>query len=208
MNQKTKLSRKTILLLFAALGFNFLVYYAGRLLAQGKIHHDITTAIDRKIPFLPCMVWIYWACYLFWAINYYICIKEDKNKPYQFLLAHVIGEVVCFLVFVFFPTALVRPEITGDGFFNLLLKITYTVDEPNNLLPSIHCFVSWLCWIGVRKHPKVPIWYQWVSFVCAVAVCVCTLTIRQHVLLDVITGVLLAEVSYVVAGRLLILGRT
>lgn len=200
MTTKTKLSKKAILLLVIALGYNFLVYYAGRLLAQGKIHHDITTAIDRKIPFLPSLSWIYWACYLFWAINYYICINEDKSKPNRFLKAHFIGETICFLVFVLYPTALVRPEVTGDGIFDVILKITYVLDEPNNLLPSIHCFVSWLSWVGVRNHPKVPRWYQIVSLFCAIAVCVCVLAIRQHVILDVITGILLAEASYLCAG--------
>jgi len=69
------------------------------------------------------------------------------------------------------------------------------------LLPSIHCFVSWMCFIGVRNSPKVPSWWKEASFVIAIAICVSTLTTKQHILIDVFSGVMLAEICYALADK-------
>ena len=76
----------------------------------------------------------------------------------------------------------------------------YSIDSPENLLPSLHCYISWLCWIGTRKNSHIPKWYQYTSLAIAVAICISTLTVKQHVFADLVTGVLLAELSYLAAG--------
>ena len=77
----------------------------------------------------------------------------------------------------------------------------YGTDAADNLLPSIHCFVSWMCFIGVRNSPKVPSWWKEASFAIAIAICVSTLTTKQHILIDVFSGVLLAEICYALADK-------
>jgi membrane-associated phospholipid phosphatase len=94
------------------------------------------------------------------------------------------------------PTTNVRPEITGSGIWDQLMLFLYQVDAADNLFPSIHCLVSWLCYIGLRGRQNVPAGYRFFSCVMAVAVCISTLTTRQHVLADVAGGILLAEGCY------------
>ena len=77
----------------------------------------------------------------------------------------------------------------------------YQVDRASNLFPSIHCLVSWLCFVGVRGKKHIPKWYQVCSCVMAIAVFVSTLTTKQHVVIDVLGGVILAEVSYWLMGK-------
>ena len=50
--------------------------------------------------------------------------------------------------------------------------------------------------LPVRSQKAIPLWYKLLSVLMALAVCLSTLTMRQHVLADVFSGVLLAEVSY------------
>ncbi|MBQ7636551.1 MAG: phosphatidic acid phosphatase [Lachnospiraceae bacterium] len=202
---KIKLDGKTIgklLLLAGAAGFNFTVYFLGRTIARDFYHYDFTTAFDRTIPFIPWTILIYWGAYALWIANYCLSVRYDKSGFNRTLLAHYIGETVCFLCFVFLPTTMVRAEITGTGLFDRLMEATYTVDSADNLLPSIHCFVSWIAWIGVRNNKNIPKAYSIFSLIFASAVCISTLTVKQHVIADVITGVGLAELSYFVAGKL------
>ena len=190
-----------MLLLVAAPVFNFLVYGCGRLIAQGAVHHDITTGLDELIPLVPWTILIYWVfAFPLWIINYCLGVYYGKGGRYRFILSHYIGEVICFIVFILFPTIMVRPQIVGNSFFDRFLMLTYQVDNPDNLIPSIHCFVSWLCWIAVRKDPHIPGWYQLLSLFIAAAICISTLTVKQHVIADVIAGILLAEFSYLAAG--------
>ena len=201
LNLKKNPEFKEIILVCAlALLWNEVVYIGGRWIAQGFYHYDLTLSIDALVPFLPWTVSIYFGCYLFWAINYYLCAKQCPQDRYRFFCADALGKGICLLFFVLLPTTNVRPEITGDGLWDMGMKLLYSIDAADNLFPSIHCLNSWLCWVGVRKDKTVPLVYRWISFILAVTICITTLTTRQHVIVDVISGVLLAEVSYWITG--------
>lgn len=199
MSKVLGLSHRQIRLLLGSIAFNFMIYNGGRFLAKNLKHQNLSFIIDQRIPFISWTILIYWGCYLFWIINYCSCVKYDKGNGYRFIRAHYIGEAICFICFILFPTSMIRPEVTGNSVFCQIIKITYAYDEANNLFPSIHCFVSWLCWIGVRNNTYVPEWYQKISLFSAFAVCFSTLTVKQHVIADVLAGILLAEISYLLA---------
>ncbi|MCR4591229.1 MAG: phosphatidic acid phosphatase [Lachnospiraceae bacterium] len=190
-----------ILLIILAASYNFLVYSCGRLLSGGFYHRNLSTGLDAAIPFIPWTILIYWGCVVFWGINYYLGIRYDKYGGRGFLAAHFIGETICFFFFVFFPTTMDRPVIGDAEGLLSVIATTYRVDSPDNLLPSIHCFISYLCWIGIRGNRNIPKWYRILSFIIAIAVCISTLTVKQHVIADVITGILLAELSFFISSR-------
>ena len=100
-----------------------------------------------------------------------------------------------------------RPIIGGNSLWDNALRFLYQIDAPDNLFPSIHCLVSWFSYLGVRGRKDIPQWYRTLSFVMALAVFISTLTTRQHVIVDVFGGVLLAEVCYWLAGRKAVLER-
>ena len=200
MLKRTFADRRALLSLAAALAVNVAVYYTGRFLSAGMVHRCLETGADRAIPILPWTVLFYWGGFLFWIVNYALSIHLEQGGRGRFLTAHILGELVCFLFFVLLPTTMTRPEVTGRGPGAMLLRLTFLLDDPDNLFPSIHCFASWLCWIGVRREKGVPPWYRALSLVLALAVCVSTLTVKQHVIADSVSGVLLAELSYLAAG--------
>lgn len=191
---------RTLLLPLAAIIWNQTVYYGGGRLALGLGHQDWTLPIDLATPFLPWTVSIYFLCYLFWGWNYVLCAKQEKPAAYRFYCADFLAKAVCLVCFLLLPTTNVRPAVEGSGLWESLMRFLYQVDAPVNLFPSIHCLVSWLCWIGVRRREDVPRWYRHFSFWMAVAVCLSTLTTKQHVVADVAGGVLLAEICWQVAG--------
>lgn len=160
----------------------------------------MTTYIDQLIPFLSWTVSIYLGCYLFWGINYFLCATQNKSERQRFFCADALAKGICFLLFLLIPTTNIRPEITGETFWDNLMILVYQLDAADNLFPSIHCLVSWLSWIGVRKRKDISIYYRYFSLVMAIAVCISTLTTKQHVIIDVIGGILLAEVSYLISG--------
>jgi len=84
----------------------------------------------------------------------------------------------------------------GTGIFEKAIIWLYNVDAADNLFPSIHCLSSWLCVIAVRNQERIPKTYKIVSVILAVLVCISTLTTKQHVIVDVFAGILLAEFSH------------
>ena len=207
MLKKALCTRRVRLSLAAAMAVNVAVYYAGRLLSAGMVHRSLETELDRAIPLLPWMILFYWGGFLFWFVNYALGIHLERGGRGRFLTAHILGECVCFLFFVLLPTTMPRPEVSGRGLGALALRLTFRLDEPDNLFPSIHCFASWLCWIAVRGDKRVPLWYRVFSPVMTLAVCVSTLTVKQHVAADAAAGILLAELSYLLSGAVLRLRR-
>lgn len=187
--------------LLATLAVNFFAYNASRVWTGNRFHFDFTTTVDLAIPVLPWTTIIYLASFLFWIINYAIGIMQNSDKAYHFLSSDIFAKICCLIIFTVLPTTNIRPEITGTGIFDKLLIFIYSVDAADNLLPSIHCLTSHFCCIAVRRNDNVPMWYRIFSHVFAIMIYISTLTTRQHIIIDVIAGVLLAEISYHITAR-------
>lgn len=180
---------------------NNIVYFGIRMFMGNAYHYDFTTALDNMVPFEPAWVSIYLLCYIFWFVNYVLVGRMGKEHLYRFVTADVISRLICGLFFIFLPTTNVRPEIMGTGIWDSLMAWLYAADAPTNLFPSIHCLTSWYCYIGIRGKKEVSPWYQRFSLVFALLVCASTQFTKQHYLVDVLGGVLLAQVCYMLSRR-------
>ncbi|MEZ3436553.1 MAG: phosphatase PAP2 family protein [Lachnospiraceae bacterium] len=187
--------------LILAVLFNTAVYNGARMIAGEWYHYNLESALDRMIPFWPPAIVVYLGCYLFWAVNYIIIARQRKKEAYQFFKCDFLSRIICLLCFLSFPTTNIRPFVESSGLWNQAVLWLYSVDAADNLFPSIHCLVSWLCYIGIRRNPSVPVWYRGFSCIMALLVCASTLLTKQHVLVDVIGGVLLAELCFYIGKR-------
>jgi membrane-associated phospholipid phosphatase len=185
------LPRERILSLLLCLGLNCAIYWSTMAINSGRELIDMTTPMDLWIPFDPHGVLIYLGCYLFWAVSFVRMAQLDNW--YSIMTAEVGAKLVCLVLFLVVPTTNVRPQVTGDSIVDAALRLVYTLDAPRNLFPSIHCLDSWLCFGGLRGRQEVSKGYQAFSCVFALLVCLSTLLTRQHVIADVLAGVLLAE---------------
>lgn len=173
--------------------FNCLVYSGSRAVAGSWYHHNIESNLDLRLPFLPQFLIIYFGCYISWAANYILAARQDREEVYRFFTADFISRCVCLVIFLAYPTTNTRPVIEGSGFWDLLAGWLYSIDAADNLFPSIHCLVSWFCFLAVKGQKKIPIWYKAVSFILAVLVFLSTLFTKQHVIVDVAGGIFLAQ---------------
>lgn len=176
--------------------FNSAVYAGSKMIAGNWHHYNIETKVDQMIPFLPQSILIYLGCYIFWIVNYILIARQDKKSAYAFFAGDIFSRCICFAFYLLLPTTNTRPVITGTGFFDQAMTWLYTIDTADNLFPSIHCLVSWFCYIGIRDRKEIPLWYRRVSCFLAVLVFISTLTTKQHVIVDVFAGVLLAEICF------------
>lgn len=181
--------------------FNTAVYTGARMIAGDWYHYNMESFLDRQIPFWPPAILIYLGCYLFWAVNYILIARQEKEEVYQFFKSDFLSRIICLVFFLALPTTNVRPLVEADGIWNQAMIWLYSVDAADNLFPSIHCLVSWFCYIGIRGKQSVPLWYRGFSCVMALMVCASTLLTKQHVIADVAGGVLLAEVCLYITKR-------
>lgn len=211
--------RKIVLLPAAALIWNQLTYQGAFILTNGRTHHDLSFSFERNIPLIPWTVSIYFGCFLFWAYHYLrmaVMEAEEKGTETQktghgivgslcsmagrFYTADFLIKTISFFFFLLFPTKIDRPVVSAPGFWCDIVRLLYQIDKPYNLFPSIHCSVSWLCWVSVRKDERFSAGYRIFTLVAAIAVCLSTLTTRQHLLADIAGGILTAELCWKLAG--------
>ena len=178
MNQKKDyvlrwIPKYSIIPLITALVLNTLVYSGTMVLCKGLYHHDFTTAFDRMVPVIPEFTSIYLICYVFWVVNYIMTARISREHMYRFLTADYLSRIICGIFFVFLPTTLVRPEITGTGFWDQALRFVYSIDQSANLFPSIHCLVSWFCyWDQASEEDS--------SVVSEIFTCFCNFSLYFH----------------------------
>lgn len=187
--------------LILAFSFNTAVYTGARLIAGKWYHYNIESCLDRAIPFWPPAAAVYLGCYLFWTANYILIARQKKEEVCRFFWSDILSRIVCFICFLSFPTTNVRPFVEAEGFWNQTMLWIYSIDAADNLFPSIHCLVSWFCYIGIRGKKDIPVWYRGFSLIMALMVCVSTLLTKQHVIVDVIGGVLLAEICFCIGKK-------
>lgn len=180
---------------------NSIVYHGAQLLSKGMIHHSLALKIDSIIPFWPIFILFYVLAFGQWMIGYIIISRENKESCYKILSAELVAKLICFVIFVLFPTTIVRPEITGHSLIDSFMKLIYFCDEPVNLFPSIHCLESYLCFRGSIPLKKVPKWYKWLQFIFSIFVFASTVLIKQHVVLDIIGGIIVAEIGLFIANH-------
>ena len=162
---------------------------------------DLTLSVDLNIPFAPGWGWIYVGAFFFWAYQFITVAQDCPESAYKLSIADLSGKFLCLLFFLFLPTTNVRPEVNGTGLTALLMKIIYALDSPTNLFPSIHCFVPWLgtrCMFGIKNHKHKGI-HCTLSFIGTMLIFASTLFTKQHVFIDVLGGIAVAEIGLLVA---------
>ncbi len=156
-------------------------------------------ALDRAIPLIPAWAFVYGALYLFLILLPIFVVRQDeliRRTVFAYLLIWITAYL---FFFVIYPTAAPRPaRVIGEGFAVWGLSALYSSDPPYNCFPSLHVahsFVSALA--SYRVHRGLGI----VATTCAAVVALSTLFTKQHYILDVIAGVFLAVVAYVIFLR-------
>ena len=139
-------------------------------------------------------------CYVFWAVNYILAARQEREQVYRFFTADIISRCVCLIIFLAYPTTNTRPVIEGNGIWDLLAGWLYSIDAADNLFPSIHCLVSWFCFLGIKDQKRIPTWYKGyrLHWLCWFSVYHFT---KQHVLVDVAGGVILAQVCFILGQK-------
>ncbi len=185
-------------------GLTDVVAYMGAKLLQSIFsfsYIDLTTVYDAAFPFSPAWVLIYIATYAFWIYQYTTVAKESPEAACRLAAADTVAKLLCLIFFVAMPTTNVRPEVEGTGLIPFLMRAIYSLDTPTNLFPSIHCFVAWMGtrYLFRRKNLRYKALTCTLCVIGSLLVFASTLYTKQHVILDVIGGVAVAEVGYLVA---------
>jgi membrane-associated phospholipid phosphatase len=163
-----------------------------------RTFHAPELALDRIVPLQPAWALVYGALYLFLILLPVFVVRQHEQIR-RTVFAYLTVWLTAYLCFLVYPTMAPRPaEVTGKGFLVWALQSLYSSDPPYNCLPSIHVahsFVSALTCYRIHRGTGIA------TLLCATLVGVSTLYTKQHYVVDVIAGIVLAFLAYVVFLR-------
>ena len=169
----------------------------GSMVAHGRTLHVPEIALDRVMALSPGWSFVYLSLFLAALLPAFVIHQQELIR--RTLLAFIAIWLVAYVVFLAYPTVGSRPaKVLGDGFSEWTLRAIYSSDHRYNCLPSLHvgqCFLAAFACYRVNRH------VGWAAMAWAFLVGLSTVYTKQHYVLDVVTGILLACVGYFVALR-------
>lgn len=180
---------------------NCLAYYGTKLVLSGADvkYYDLSIFLDDWMPLTTWFISFYILAYVQWFWNYIYHSRVSRSYCYHVVTADLIAKMICLVCFIALPTAIVRPEIEGNGFWEWLTRIIYATDTPVNLFPSIHVLESYLCLrasFGVKNAPR---WYVPFQLVFTLFVCLSIVYVKQHYFVDIIAGIAVVEIGWFIS---------
>ena len=162
--------------------------------------HVMHASLDDLIPFNEYFIvpYLLWFLYVGAAIFYFlITSKEDYYKLCIFLFS---GMTISLIICTFFRNGTdLRPVIDPDkNIFTALVAYIYRTDTCTNVFPSIHVYNSIGVHIAVarserlRGHRLIRLG----SGLLMISICMATVFLKQHSVIDLIGAVILAYVIY------------
>ena len=159
----------------------------------------VHVSLDDMIPFLPVFVipYVVWYVYVPGGMLYNFFV--DKNAFCKQILTVISGMAISIIIFCIYPTTVdFRPSAEGDGFFLWVCRLLFSNDKPVNVLPSMHCFEAVIIHLTAFRNEKLRrnIMLRIGSIILSVLICLSTVFIKQHSVVDLVSGVALAYILY------------
>lgn len=183
----------------------FLIYMVWFTYLERTVTTDFTpiySRLDNYIPFMEIFVIPYfiWFAFIFLTVAYFfLTSKEDFYKCCAFLF---IGMTICLIIYTIWPNGhYLRADLDSLGRSNIFtraLSRLYGFDTPTNVFPSIHVYNSIGAMIAIRnsKALKDITWLQVATFILTVSICLSTVFLKQHSILDIFGGIILSVIMY------------
>ena len=160
-----------------------------------------SSPLDLQIPFCEWFVipYVLWFPYIIFTM---VLAVMSGKKGFLHSCAIIYLSIFIPMTFcLFVPNGIpieLRPDFEALGRNNpaiWLVKFIYLVDSPpRNCMPSMHVSVSCALFFTILTNKQIP-WRKWLipcSFLLSALICAATVLIKQHSILDVYYGVIVA----------------
>ena len=162
--------------------------------------YDVYCPLDDLIPFCEFFVVPYFLWYglLAFVSLYGLFYDVDTFKKfYKFLC---ISSAISFVLFIIFPNQQnLRPDsfVRDNVFVDIMKNGIYVADTNTNVCPSLHVVfsVGMLCSLWNSRHFSSAAW-RTVSVVITVMVCISTVFLKQHSVIDIAAGIAVCAVVF------------
>lgn len=167
-------------------------------------YFEMHCALDDLIPFNEWFLipYLFWFVYLIGAVAYtfFFDVKGFRRMMHFVMITYTVTIVIYFL----FPTyQALRPEVfPRDNLLTRFIAGFYAFDTNTNVCPSLHVigslaafFAFWYAPVFSAKKWRIA------SAIAAFLICISTVFMKQHSVLDVLAALPLCAIAYYFAYR-------
>ncbi len=167
-------------------------------------YYPMYLPLDDWIPFCEWFVIPYTIWYGFMAAMHIYLLLTDIPAFKRMMWFFIITFGVATLIFTVCPTSQeLRPEVfPRDNLLSRLVGLYYTIDTNTNVCPSLHCVGALAVVIAAFDAKSVNRLWRAAIALTAVLICLSTVFVKQHSIVDVFWGVILSLAGYLLVYRL------
>lgn len=164
---------------------------------------EIHCFLDDLIPFKEIFIvpYVLWAFYVL-AACVFLFFKEERGMFLRYAIALTGGMSIAMTIYMIFPNCVnLRPqELLTDNIFSRIVDKLYVIDTSTNVFPSIHVLNSIIVCVALEKNKTFKKFHilRMLNVVLAVSICLSTLFLKQHSVLDGLGAVILYLFLYLV----------
>ena len=167
------------------------------------VRYVVESKLDALIPFCEWFIIPYYLWYPYLFLGMVAFLFVSRKDFLRMAVCTIGGMAVCITICIAFPTAIAFRPTSFDRSNPLiwLVEFTYAVDQPWNVFPSMHCFGAIGITIAVWKSEilcKLK-WMRPASGILCILICMATVFVKQHSVLDFFGAVVLALLFYPLA---------
>ncbi|ADK15613.1 MULTISPECIES: phosphatase PAP2 family protein [Clostridium] len=180
--------------------FIFLTLWFAYLKKTIVSQHIMYSYLDSKIPFVKEFVLAYYFWFAYMSIGFVYLGFVSKIDFYKMELFLSLSMTISFIIFILYPNSqFPRPSVSGKDIFSRLVNFIYDHDGTNNVFPSIHVCNSIGVHIGLINCYKLKdkTLIKNLSLIATLLICASTVFIKQHSIIDIVGGVILAAIIYI-----------
>ena len=155
--------------------------------------------LDDLIPFckyavIPYLAWFIWIPFTL----FYLLWKAPREDFWRLCLPLFGGMTIALACYVILPTGLdLRPYyVPGTDLFARAVRMLYRTDTATNVCPSIHVFNSVTLALAyhhcARLRGRKWLWVRVSADLLCVSIILSTMLLKQHSVIDVMGGIILA----------------
>jgi membrane-associated phospholipid phosphatase len=182
----------------------YMISYVAIQFAITSGSYDLMTPFDTAIPFLPEWIWVYHSIIPVIFLTSFFLVK-GRHLFFTMIWACIAATIVLNLFYIYLPSFYPRTEFEVATISEYLVELTRAIDKANNTFPSGHVTFAWLVFYAAYfsqlagKYRIVKLAY----LVWATMISLATLTLKQHYIVDVVSGIFLATLCFYSANILL-----
>ena len=191
-----------LLFLLGWVGY-FAMYYLTERLIKRNLCYVVHCRLDDIIKFCEIFVVPYVLWYFLIVFTLFFLAFYNPKGFVGFQKFVIVTQIAATLIYIIFPNRQdLRPTVfERDNLLTQTVSLIYSIDTSTNVCPSLHVAISLAIASAWLKEDKVTITYKIIILFMVIIICLSTVFIKQHSVVDILMALPISLLAEIIAYK-------